>query len=153
MSRQQDIEFRLPAFRRHASSSPVRQPGKIATDLTVTVDGEAALELHVDGPPGVIQGTVRNAAGVPVRNAQVVLVPSVSRRSNPNVFTGATSDSNGAFTIRGVTPDDYQVLAFEKLEPGAYQDSEFVMGFENRAVAIAVRKGSVGVLNLTAISR
>lgn len=131
----------------------VRYAARTAPDLTLSVDADIALELRINGPSGIVQGTVRNASGAPAPNAQIVLIPSIQRRSNQQLFRVGASDQNGVFTIRGVTPDEYRAFALEKLEAGEYQDPEFVAGFENRAVTVGVRSGSVSDLNLRVISR
>ena len=118
---------------------------RVATDMTFTLDSEAAgpLELRIESPAGVVKGVVRNATGEAVSNAQVVLVPSTSRRTNPDLFRTALTDRNGVFTIGGVRPDDYSVLAWLKVEPGAYQDPEFLSPFESHAAKASVKAGSV----------
>jgi hypothetical protein len=125
-----------------------------AADLTFVIEAEPSgpLELSISGPAGMVQGTVRNSLNGVVRGAQVVLIPSTQLRSNPDLYKIGFTDQNGAFNIRGVSPGDYQVLAWEHLESGASQNSEFVSRFESRAAKVTVGAGSLQNLNLRAIS-
>jgi hypothetical protein len=109
------------------------------------------LELGVEGPAGRVQGLVRNAVNDPVSGAQVVLIPPAERRGNPDLFRTGTTDASGSFTIGGVVPGDYQVLAWQKVEAGAFQDLEYVRRFDAQSVKIAVVRGTTNDLTLRVI--
>jgi hypothetical protein len=131
----------------------VRYEARSLADLTFVLEKDAGpLELQINAPSGTVQGTVRNARNALVPNAQVVLIPSMGRRSNPEVFRVAATDQNGRFTIHGIAPDDYQVLAWEKVTAGAYQNPDFLRPYESRAAKVTVTRGSVNDLNLSVIT-
>lgn len=50
------------------------------------------------------------------------------------------TDQNGAFSFKGITPDDYKLLAWEDIEPSAFQDPEFVKPFESKAQALSLKE-------------
>ena len=58
--------------------------------------------------------------------ASVVVVPESSRRNRSDLFKVATSDANGRFRFRGLPPGSYEVFAWEDVEPGAWQDADFM---------------------------
>jgi hypothetical protein len=132
----------------------VRYAARATEDLTFSVEGQPAspLELHIDGTAGMVRGSVRNTTNDLVSNAHVVLIPPRQRRSNPDLFRTATTDSNGTFRIGGITPGEYEVLAFATIEPGAHQDPEFLAQFESRATRVTVTRGSAHDLDLRVIA-
>jgi hypothetical protein len=132
----------------------VRYAARATEDLTFSVEGQPAgpLELHIDGPAGVVRGSVRNATNDLVPNAHVVLIPPRQRRSNPDLFRTATTDSNGTFRIGGITPGEYEALVLATIEPGAYQDPEFLLQYETRATRVTVIRGSAQDLDLRVIA-
>jgi hypothetical protein len=100
------------------------------------------LELVLDGPSGSVEGRVQNTKGEPVVNAQVVLIPAANRRTNPYLFSTSNSDQSGKFSITGVPPGDYSVLAWEQSVGNAYKNVEFLKDYEPRAIHVTVMKGA-----------
>src|SRR6185295_1413106 len=108
------------------------------------VDGldHGALELVLDGPAGRVEGLVLNNSSQPVINAQVVLIPAADRRWNSHLFLDASTDQTGRFSISGVAPGDYSVLAWERPVGDAYKNAEFLKDYLARAVRVSVSKGA-----------
>jgi hypothetical protein len=52
-----------------------------------------------------------------------------------------------------VTPGDYKLLAWEDVEPNAYQDPEFVKPFESRAESLSLKKNDHKGVSTKAIPR
>ena len=50
-----------------------------------------------------------------------------------------STDQNGQFSIHGIAPDNYALFAWETLEPGAYEDSEFLRLYSTRGTSIVTR--------------
>ena len=57
------------------------------------------------------------------------------------------------FSLRGLLPGEYTVLAWEEVENGAYQDSEFLRDFESRGVKATVEGGSRNVVDVRVIPK
>jgi len=62
----------------------------------------------------------------------VALIPSANHRGNFNLYKSAATDHNGTFTIGGVAPGDYEILAWEDVEPNAWLNAEFLKRFESQ---------------------
>jgi len=103
------------------------------------VDG--ALEIVLSTNAGQIDGTIIDAAGKPVSGAQAVLVPD-RLRNRTDLFKTATSGANGRFSMRGITPGDYKLFAWEDIEPFSYFDSDVVRPFEALGKPIRIQEGS-----------
>jgi hypothetical protein len=104
--------------------------------------------LHIEGSPnspleitigvgGLVQGVVKKGNDV-VRDSLVAIIPSVTHRGNMNLYKTASTDQDGNFTIRGVAPGDYSILAWEVVEPNAWLNSDFLKPFESRSQRITL---------------
>jgi hypothetical protein len=97
------------------------------------------LVITIGTNPGSLEGRVMNgnesAAAV-----TVVLIPESGQRFHVNhKFT--FTDASGRFQIPGVPPGDYKLFAWESIEPGAWQDPDFVRDYESRGHPIHVNEG------------
>jgi hypothetical protein len=104
-------------------------------DLSSGVSGSLQITLSQAGAQ--VEGTIRDAEDKPLSGATVVLVPDSRRYS---LFKEATSDQTGAFSLRGVTPGEYKILAWEDIETGAYQDPDFLKRYESKAQAVSLKE-------------
>jgi hypothetical protein len=132
-----------------------RLGGREILDSGLTIEGESqdTLELTIagSGAVGYVTGVVRNAKDDPIAGSTVVLVPSPSRRMNPGAFRVSTTDQQGLFSVEGVIPGEYAVLAWEDIEPGAYYDPAYLTQFEGRSAKVEVRRGLQSTLTLRVI--
>ena len=109
--------------------------------LAVSGPVRGALELTLSPAGGHIEGTVLTAEGQPFSGARVVLVPEERRRQRTDLFKSTTTDQYGRFTLRGITPGEYKLFAWEDIEPGAYQDAEFLRPYEEKGKEVRIREG------------
>ena len=77
---------------------------------------------------GQVEGVVLNAEDQPATGAAVVLVPET--RSLWRLYKENTTDQYGRYHIKGIAPGNYKLFAWEDVENGAYEDPEFLKGFE-----------------------
>jgi protocatechuate 3,4-dioxygenase beta subunit len=99
------------------------------------------LEIAMNCAGGILEGTVTNEQLSPVPGASVVLVPDTERRGMTHLFKTTTSDQYGRFSLRGVAPGEYKAFAWQKIERGAYQDSEFLRRYEDAGKPVTMREG------------
>ncbi len=88
---------------------------------------------------GQVEGVVLNAEDQPATGAAVVLVPE--QRSQWRLYKENTTDQYGRYHIKGIAPGNYKLFAWEDVENGAYEDPEFLKGFEALGESIAIREG------------
>ena len=79
--------------------------------LTVTPGASPVVAITLVGGSTNVEGTVKKA-NQPFAGAMVVLVPS-DPQNNRDLFRRDQSDLDGSFTLRGVVPGSYTVLAIE----------------------------------------
>ncbi len=116
--------------------------------------GQAAgpLEIVVSASGGRLDGAV-GKDDKPLSGATVVLVPNdAAMRKDTRWLKQTTTDQYGGFTLRGIRPGEYKVFAWEKVEPGAYQDPSFLKQFEDKAVAVEIKEGSKQTMRLGVLS-
>ena len=116
--------------------------------------------LHVDRAPegdfevvlgangGVLEGSVTQPGRGTIANVTVVLVPDGLTRSRPDLYKSVRSDRAGRYLIRGITPGDYRLFAFERIEDGTWFDPDFLRANRARGVAIHVVEGENPALNV-----
>lgn len=98
------------------------------------------LELVVSSAGGRIDGAVLTEEQQAFSGASVVLIPEGRRRRDPHFYKTVTTDQNGHFALRGIPPGDYKLFAWEEVEPGAYQDADFLRLHEKRGKAVRLRE-------------
>ena len=76
---------------------------------------------------------------------QAILIPD-RQRNRRDLYKFGNSDQNGHFTMRTIAPGDYKIFAWADLEPGAYNDPDFVRKYE--ALAIPVKVTQSGKLSV-----
>jgi hypothetical protein len=101
-----------------------------------------SVDFPADVPSVTMTLTLRNDGGR-VRgrtraNSTVVIVPKTPFELWPDRYRFAVSNDAGEYQIDGVAPGRYSILAFEQIEPGAYQDTNFLRRFENLASELIV---------------
>jgi len=114
-----------------------------ATDSVLDLSGgvpprsELAIVLGNDG--GEIAGTVQNEKSEPVDGAQITLLPAGSTRRVRSYFRTATADTSGHFTLRGVAPGSYRILAWDHVDSNAvFYDPEFLKPYEGAGQNVEV---------------
>jgi Carboxypeptidase regulatory-like domain len=121
----------------HAGSSDV-----LASDLNVTrKQPPGALEVVLSPNGGRIDGRVLKE-DKSFSGATVVLVPEEGRRKEERLYESTSTDQEGQFSIRGITPGDYTLFAWETVEHGAYMDPDFLRPYKDRGKPIHVDEGS-----------
>jgi hypothetical protein len=125
-------------------------------DAGLDLTGGAApdqVEIVVSPKAAAVSGTVQNPkTGNAFPGATVVLVPQdAGRRDQVTFFKTTTSDQNGAFQLKGVTPGAYKAYAWEDPEPGAWMDPDFLKTFADQGESVSLQEGDRKALTLQMI--
>jgi hypothetical protein len=108
-------------------NKPLAFNGSVPTPLDIVLSPKA----------GQIEGTVMNDRHEPASNIQVVLIPDL-HRERTDLYKMSISAPTGRFTMRGITPGDYKLFAWEALEQFAYFDSDLVERYESQAKPVHI---------------
>ena len=106
-------------------------------DMRVSGPGNLAMNITLGPGAGVVDGTVIDSKSQPVANAVVVAIPD-SQHRRMDRYQRTIADQHGHFTMHGIIPGEYTVLAWDDVEDGAYYDPEFLKRYEDFAEAVHV---------------
>jgi hypothetical protein len=98
---------------------------------------QSPVEVVVDTRGGRISGVAQDRLGSRLSSVRTVLIPKTDR-GNLLLYKTAITNSRGEFVIRGVKPGDYKLLAFDEIPDNAWLNSEYLVPFEDRGVALHV---------------
>jgi len=62
-----------------------------------------------------------------------------------------STDENGMFSMRGLKPGDYKVIAWEDVDPNQLFDTDFLRKFENEGKSVKIEAGGHEAVQLKAI--
>jgi hypothetical protein len=122
----------------------------------VTFDSKALVDtlqvlLGADG--GRLQAAAYNAKGELHPDAQLVLVPDVTRRNRRDQYRLVSSDDDGRAMFRGIPPGRYKLFAFETLEPNAYLNGDFIRVYDGFGVPLNISSGDNPPVSLRLIAK
>jgi hypothetical protein len=109
--------------------------------VTIADRVNGLLEVTISSSGGEVDGTIMDAASRPAANVGVVLIPD-SQRDRHELYKTATTDSNGQAMLRGLTPGDYRLLAWEDIEPFSWFDPDVLKQYEMQGKAVHVKEMS-----------
>jgi hypothetical protein len=110
--------------------------------------GAAGLEILVSRSGAQVEGTVMGQDDKPMSGATVTLIPESGRESS---YRSMSADADGTFTMKALPPGKYKILAWEDVEPGAYQDAEYVKPFEGMSRALVLEENGKAKVTLKAV--
>jgi hypothetical protein len=131
----------------------VRQNAQSVFDsgFDVNAKNTSPLEIVLGSGAGTVNGVVLDGPTKVAPLATVVLIPEVSRRNNDALYVVAVSDASGRFTLRGVTPGDYRIFAWESIPAFAHVNSAFMAKYEDRGKPVHVGQSGTVTAELTLI--
>jgi hypothetical protein len=109
---------------RHSAQPTTIRAGETVGDMWFSMVSSAAFS---------VSGVVVDEAGAPLAGAMITLIPG-SHPEMPFPFLMGVADRNGAFTVSGVLPGDYFVIANPSVESSFGGGSAFAIGFGVEAV-------------------
>jgi len=125
-----------------------QEMGDQGLDLSANAPGKIEIKLNPGGAQ--VDGVVRGQDDNPISGVTVALIPD-SRKYL--LYQTQFTDQTGAFSFKTVTPGDYKILAWEEVEPNAFQDPEFVKPFVGKAEAVSLKENDHKGVSLKAIPR
>jgi hypothetical protein len=116
--------------------------GRDVLDSGFSVNGGATtLDLVASADGAVAEGVASNQNDGPVADAVVVAVPEAHLRGRPERYRKTVTDQSGRFTLRGLPPGDYTLIAWETMDGEAYYNPEFLKTYEGQGKALHLDEG------------
>lgn len=116
--------------------------GREVADSGFTVNGDTFLDVVISAKGATLDGTVVDDHGQPVPYSVVAVVPNSDHRARPDSYQREATDAQGHFSIRGITPGSYLVLAFEELQEDIRQP-EFAKTYASQAEKVDLDPSSL----------
>jgi hypothetical protein len=101
----------------------------------------SVLSIVLSPNVGQVEGIVIDDKQQPVAGLQAALIPEHSR-DRADLYKAATTDQNGRFIIRAVTPGDYKLFAWETLESFGFFDPDLLKKSDPLGVPVRVGESS-----------
>lgn len=119
----------------------------------VHIDSRANGMLNIvfgaDG--GTVSGTVVDNRRQPAGSVQVTLIPDESRRNRNDLYKTAQTDASGRFTLQGIAPGTYTVLAWEDVDPANVHEPDFVRRFAAQGRPVQIGPNATASVELIAV--
>jgi hypothetical protein len=134
--------------------SDIRQSGQSVYNDGVLIEAQQnSVQITVKLDGATIFGVVRTEDRKPAATANVILVPPVTRRGNPMAYKTAMTDDAGRFSLAGVMPGTYTILAL-KSRPYSqpWLNPAFISRYEDRARVVRVETRGTAEIQLPLIS-
>jgi hypothetical protein len=106
--------------------------------LTVAHGGKLPLEIVLARDGGKLEGAVLDKDDKPAAGATVVLMPEAKLRSRHDLYQQTETDQYGRFQLKAIAPGDYQLFAWDDVEPEIWFDPDFMKEIERRGEAVTV---------------
>jgi protocatechuate 3,4-dioxygenase beta subunit len=129
----------------------VNLDGKDVSDSGFSVSGgTSVLDILVSANGATIEGTVVDAKGHPLAEATVVGAPNGERRKRFDLFGQEVSDAQGHFSLHGLNPGEYTVMAWEDPQYNVH-DQEFLASSEDMGQKVQLDEGSLKTITVKVI--
>lgn len=126
--------------------------GRDVNDSGMSVSGGlVVMDVVASANGGVVEGVITDHKGEPAANAVVVAVPEMRMRGRVDRYRKTVSDQSGHFSLRGLRPGEYTVLAWESVDEGAYYNPEFLKVYEGQGTGLRVSEGERKSVQVEAI--
>jgi hypothetical protein len=118
--------------------------GREALDSGFSLSGGVTpLDLLASANGATTEGVATNEKDEPINDAVVVAVPESRFRGRPERYRKAISDQSGHFTLRGLSPGNYTIFAWDRVDGEAYYNPEFLKSYEGQGKALQVNEGDL----------
>lgn len=113
----------------------------------------AKLEVFASTNLGSLDSLVLDEDQRAIPGATVVLVPTLERSQQFDLFRSGLTDIHGKIHLEAVAPGEYRVFAWDDIEVNSWQDPEIVRPYENRGILIRVDENVGQSITLKLIPR
>jgi hypothetical protein len=132
----------------------VRAGGRDSTDTPLSISRGSVvkgLEIVISRKGGRVSGAVVTAAGSPAPDSTVIAFAEEPAQWIPGSrFIRATRpDNEGRFSLAGLAPGAYRVIARDLVVDGQWEDPEFLRSLLRESVRVELAESAVEIIQLT----
>jgi hypothetical protein len=119
-----------------------------------TISGAGALEMVLSPHAAEVSGAVLDSNGQPLAGATVTLwMPGLPPPGTLDQARSTVTDTMGHFRFGNLRPGEYRIAAWERIEPGIGNVSEFHVKFDGTATIVKLSEDSHDTVQPVLISR
>jgi hypothetical protein len=107
-------------------------------DVDLSQDPGVPLEVVLSDGAATVGGLVLDEAEKPVVGASVALLPAAERFRERRLMRFGATDQHGRYSLSGVPPGEYTVVAWDGVDPDLLQDHDFLRGQLERGKRVSV---------------
>jgi hypothetical protein len=127
--------------------------GEDVTDAGIEINPRADIsevEIELTDKITTLSGRVTNSRGEVAKDyTAVVFAQDVQKwTGNSRHQSSGHPDQDGRFTIAGLPPGDYYIIAVDRLEPGQQGDPEFLERVRSSATSFTLYEGEAKTMDL-----
>jgi hypothetical protein len=115
--------------------------GRDVVDSGFTATAGSVLDVVVSSKGCSVDGIVVDGEGNPFPNAFVLSIPSDGKRMRPDAYQFAESDVSGHFSLKGMNPGNFTILAFEEM-PGNFRSASFAQKFADKGEQVSLSESA-----------
>ncbi len=120
----------------------VNLDGRDVSDSGFTGTGAGlVLDIVVSANGATIEGVVLDNNNQAASYVKVISLPDAKRRQRQDLYQQVTTDIRGHFSLRGLNPGEYQIMALDEDIDGEITDSVFVRDHESLGETVKVEEG------------
>jgi Carboxypeptidase regulatory-like domain len=133
----------------------VKHAGREVRDsgFNIDTDPPGPLEVTLSPHGGVVEGIVKDQLGKPSADSIVALMPSNRDLVYSNLFWETRTGQDGTFSLRGIPPGEYGLIAVENLAVGETRSPEFRDEYQSRILSISLKQNSKEKVSLISVPR
>ena len=124
----------------------------VSSRLTLLGPVSESLEIVLSTKGGRIDGFIVDKDQKPMQGIQAVLIPD-RQRERRDLYKFATSDQNGHFTMATISPGNYKLFAWEDIEPGEYNDPDFLRKYDALGTPVQISESSKSTVEIKVLAR
>src|SRR5437773_4019312 len=124
----------------------------VSSRITLLGPVSESLEIVLSTKSGRIDGSILDKDQKPIQGIQAVLIPD-RQRERRDLYKFAPSDQNGHFTMTTISPGNYKLFAWEDIEPGEYNDPDFLRKYDALGTPVQISESSKSTVEIKVLPR
>lgn len=142
----------LPGANQLYAKSILYEGQDVSSGVIPDVEPGASLSIVMGTDPGEIDGTVQLGSLEPGTPVLIATIPDDAHAARNDLFRITSSAAEGAFSLRGLAPGDYKLLALQGQNFEDVQNRDLLKLLEDKATAVTVHAAGHEQASLTPVS-